>query len=278
MTVWLAVLMAAVALPVLATDPKPSDIFTALKAGNLPKAQQMIDQVLASHPNDARAHFVAAEVAARRGNFADARQQLARAEQIAPGLPNISTHAVSKLRAQLAKSVPLSSPNPAPRVNYPAPVQTPMRRDVHYRSFPSRWLFLLGGIALMWVLFARRASYRRYPGPVSGTIPMGGMGGGPVMGGPVVGGGGGVVSGLASGLAIGAGVAAGEELVHHMLDVGVRHSGGFIPDAGAAEAYQQQDYFNPNTDIGGNDFGFSNDSWGDSGDGGDFGGGGDDTG
>ena len=50
-------------------DPSAHQIFQAVSAGRLAEAQQMVDQVLRDHPRSGEAHFVAAEVYAREGDF-----------------------------------------------------------------------------------------------------------------------------------------------------------------------------------------------------------------
>ena len=62
----------------------------------------MIDQVLRDHPRSGDAHYVAAEVYAREGNLARARQELATAEQLKPGLPNADPASLQALRSELA--------------------------------------------------------------------------------------------------------------------------------------------------------------------------------
>jgi hypothetical protein len=63
----------------------------------------MMDQVLKAHPNSATAHFVEAELLAKQGKFVQAQAELARAEQIAPGLPKVDPKALSKLRTLLVE-------------------------------------------------------------------------------------------------------------------------------------------------------------------------------
>ena len=85
--------------PVLAqtADPTEHQIYEAAKAGHLDQAHQMVTQVLKDHPQSARAHFVAAEIYAREGNLGSAREELATAETIQPGLPKESPQAVLQL-------------------------------------------------------------------------------------------------------------------------------------------------------------------------------------
>lgn len=258
------VLLLACAGPALAqSDPTPQQVYEAARSGHLAEAQQMISQVLRDHPSSAEAHYVAAQVDARAGNRAEARQQLATAEQLKPGLPFLtSRESLRTLQAQLAEgprspafTVPYSRPRPAGG------------------GIPWGAIILVGaGIAVVWMVMRRRAAaYSQYSnGAVvpGGAPPPGyGPGYGPGMGS-------GIAGGLASGLAVGAGVVAGEELARHFLDSDRPVGNAIVPPAGAEEA-------NPNPDMGGNDFGVSDPgSWDDSaggGDsfGGDVGGGGD---
>src|SRR3569832_1556877 len=98
------VLALACAGPVLAqSSPTPHQVYEAVKAGQLAQADQMIKQALKEHPTSAKVHFVAAEVYAREGNFGAARQELATAETIAPGLPFENPRSVQELQRELAQ-------------------------------------------------------------------------------------------------------------------------------------------------------------------------------
>lgn len=263
--------LAAAAAPTLAADPTPHQVYEAARSGNLTEAQQMINQVLRDHPQSGEAHYVAAEVNARMGNLPLARQELATAQRLAPGLPFANQSSVQALQRQLQGG---NAGNTLFR-NEGAPT---------HRSFPWGWLLLLlGGLALLWSLLKRRAQqtvYRNYPpgtspstayGPGNPGYGPGGPGNmayGPGMAPGMPGRGSGLMGGLAGGLAAGAGLAAGEELIHRM---GNRNdpSGGAIPNAGASE--QEPD----NSNMGGSDFGLddSSGSWDDGSGGGDVGGG-----
>jgi hypothetical protein len=228
----------------------------------------MIDQVLVEHPRSARAHYVAAELAAREGKLGVARSELSQAEQLNPGLPFEKPQAVEALKAQLGERHATAlalAPQPAPQ-----------------HSFPWGPVLLLGGLVLfvVWLIRRRSAMPVQYPGGAysgavaGGPSPYGPGGGyGPGYGAPMGGGiGSGIAGGLASGLAVGAGVVAGEELAHHFLD-GDRHEG-----SGAQPVYNNEVPPPSNNDMGGNDFGMNDTSgWDDSGGGGfgDGGGGGD---
>ena len=266
----LAVLLLAVAAPVLAADPTADQIYQAAQAGRLGEAQQMIDQVLRDHPNSAKAHFIAAELDARVGDLPTAREQLAQAKQLDPSLHFASSHALNELGAQLGAISGSVQPG------YPA---TQAFAPEHRSSFPWGFVLAVGlGLAALWAILRARAASYAQPQVMPPAGPAYGQGYGPgyapgpgyppaypPTGGP------GLMGSLASGLAIGAGVAAGEELVHHLVDRPA--AGGYVPPAADLRDAPV------NGDMGGNDFGVSDPgSWdsggGDSGGGGDFGGGG----
>ncbi len=265
--------------PVLAAPAEPTvrEIYQATQSGHIAEAEQMVNQVLQDHPQSAKAHYVAAEVYARGGDFSIARREFNTAESLQPGLSFANPQSVAALRAELAQS------RFVPRAVQQAPYATYAPR-ARPRTGPS-WgaiLIVIGGVVLLWALVRRRMQptvYPPYPGqPMGGVGPMG-TGGGVVPPYPYGGGAGsGLMGSLGTGLAVGAGVAAGEELVRHML--GGSQGGGVIPPANAGEAI---DPSQANPDLGGQDFGVPDDgSWddgssggGDLGSGGDFGAGGD---
>jgi Tfp pilus assembly protein PilF len=82
-------------------EPTVSQIYQAFRSGHLEQAQRMLDQVLRDHPDSAKAHFVQAEIDAAEGHYELARAQLARAEQLKPGLPGVKPRAVQELKAKL---------------------------------------------------------------------------------------------------------------------------------------------------------------------------------
>jgi hypothetical protein len=247
-------------------DPSLAQIYDAASAGHLPQAQQMIAQVLRDHPQSGKAHYVAAELDARGGNIAAARQELARAEQLAPGLPFARPEAVRALTAEL------SQPGFRPEAGARAETAS---------HFPWGLVLVIGvAVVLVLMLLRRRmtapAVYTQYPqgtgaAGMPGPFGMPGAPGGMVMNPGIGMGGSGLGSNLASGLAVGAGLAAGEELVHHVLEPH-QGLGGVVP--GSAEPQWVPPEPTGNGDMGGNDFGVSDPgNWDDGGSGG---GGGDD--
>ena len=78
----------ACATPVFAADdPSAHQIYLAAQAGKFEEAQAMMDKVLRDHPNSGKAHFIQAELLAKQGRMIEAQPELAKAEQLAPGLP-----------------------------------------------------------------------------------------------------------------------------------------------------------------------------------------------
>lgn len=267
-----ALLVLACTLPALAADATSDQIYQALRSGNVATAQQMIAQVERDHPQSGKAHYVAAEVEARAGNYGLARQELQTAQSLEPGLPFANPRAVQQLEQQLGQK--------------PVAILAPRTIRAH-SSHLGLFLILIGAAVVLWLVLRRRAAamgYRQYPGQYPGSLPPGappgygptGYGPGGYPGGYMPGGGSGIMGSVASGLALGAGVAAGEELVQHMMGGGSSAGGGgLIPPA---QAGQMPD---PNADMGGNDFGLNDPgSWDDGSGGGgggwdDGGGGGD---
>jgi uncharacterized protein len=229
------------------TDPTVHQIYEAASSGHLNQAQQMIDQVLRDHPESAKAHYVQAELYAREGKPGLARSELARAEQLSPGLPKENPRSVAKLESELG---------------------TPQRADPTLSAarqstarFP--WgtvLILVLVVGVFFMLFRRRNSYPQYS-PTSGAPAAAGSNGpgsyGPGSS-PGAGGiGSTVAGGLAGGLAAGAGLVAGEALAHRFLDNG-RESAATSPPEFDRESGAV------NSDMGGEDFGVNDPgSWDD---------------
>lgn len=258
----LAVLVAAWgSVALAATDATPHQIYEAAQSGHMAEAQQMIEQVLRDHPQNAKAHFVAAELDARIGDFAAARQQLATAKQLDPTQAFTDARAMNELQRQLTGIR-----------NVPGPGADVFATPAHRSAVPWGLILILavGGFVL-WSFLRSRAQRQYAQGLGPNTLPPGnpgmqsGYGYGPGYPPP---GGSGLMGNLASGLAIGAGVAAGEELVRHVIDG--RSSGGSAADL--RDPAQNQD-------MGGADFGSSDSSsWGNDSSGGDSGGWGGDSG
>ncbi|HOE43863.1 MAG TPA: hypothetical protein PLB25_19875, partial [Rhodoferax sp.] len=91
------------------SGPSMSEIYAKAQAGKLDEAQVMVQQVLISHPNSAKAFFVQAELYSRQGKLDLARESLSTAEKYASGLPFVKPEALQTLRTQLASKPGLKS-------------------------------------------------------------------------------------------------------------------------------------------------------------------------
>jgi hypothetical protein len=294
----------ALAAPVFAAEPTVKEVYAAAQAGNYVEAQSMMDQVLKAHPNSASAHFVEAELLAKQGKFKAAEASLARAEQLAPGLPKVNPASVSKLRTLLAEGE-------KPRADYTQKQQPAGGGNNHASGgyangaspgggIPWGTILIFGGGLLGFIWLASRFMQRRAQQNTGGFDPAGynpgaqqpgyPPGGYPPQGGPQQGYpqpgygqpqgngmGSRIMGGLATGAALGAGLVAGEAIA--------RQFSGGSHDGGAANTdhprndivYDKPDELLRRDDMGGNNFGVSG-GWDDAGggDGGDSGGGGGD--
>lgn len=144
--VWAA---AAFGLAMAQPDPTLNQVYEAAQAGRIGQAQEMMKQVLRDHPKSRKAHYVEAELLARQKLFVQARQELATAETLAPGLPFARPSAVNALRSELSAATPAAR-DLGVRTADVAPVSSPAS------SFPWGWALGLGGIAAVLFLIMRQ--------------------------------------------------------------------------------------------------------------------------
>jgi hypothetical protein len=303
----------ALAAPVFAAEPTIQEVYAAANAGKYAEAQAMMDQVLAAHPKSANAHFVEAELLAKQGKFAAAQASLAKAEELAPGLPKVKPESVSKLRALLAEGQKLdysqkrsSNHSSGGGNNYGSGgyANAPQSSGIGWGG-----ILIIGAGLAGFIWLATRFMQRRQqqqplndgysptgynPGAAPGYAPGGvpqqpgygqagwGQQGGypqqpaqPGMGSRIMG-------GLATGAAVGAGIVAGEAIARQFTG---GHDSGNSGSNGLDQSRNDIVYDDPaarddllrRDDMGGNDFGVSGgwDDGGSGGGGGDSGGGGD---
>ena len=173
------------ALPALAqSEPTLKQIYDTAQSGQVDKAQTMVQQVLVLHPNSAKAHFVQAELYARQGRLPKARESLATAEKLAPGLPFAKSEGIQNLRAQLdgKGSAPAAKPPSGNSFGAATPAVPPAAST----SLPWGLILALGGAAIALVVFLIRRKPAQTFTPPSyanpGSHPAGMQGGG--LGGP----------------------------------------------------------------------------------------------
>lgn len=245
------------AMPTYAADEiSIHDVYQAAEAGNMSKAQAMMEQVLRDHPESAKAHYVEAELLAKQGKLAAAAAELSTAERLKPGLPFEKPQAVQALKTVIAGH----SAEPSN-----------VRQQANESGFGFGSVLLVLAL-IAFIFFVGRAMGRRsnpvvYPANNGGNSGQQPYGNGAPMGGPVGGMGGGmgsgILGGLATGAALGAGMVAGQELMHHFTD-GDKSNSGMVNDANAADSWADTN------DMGGNDFGMTDSSSWDDGGGGDW--------
>ena len=276
------------------SEPTLKQIYDTAQAGQLDKAQTMVQQVLVLHPNSAKAHFVQAELFARQGQLPKAREALAAADKLAPGLPFAKSEAIQSLRAQLdAKGSPPAVKN-QPGSSFGA--VTPAKPPAAPANLPWGLILLGGGAAIALVVFLIRrkpaqtftppAPYAN-PGSNGSAMPGGGLNGpqtfgmgsgaapgtpaygqpqgypqgqapGQPYGQPPAGGGmgGRLAGGLATGLAVGAGMMAAQAIGKTLT--GNNENGNRAADGGGNNNNQQPLSNNANNGPGNNDMGGQN--------------------
>ena len=280
-------------------EPTLNQVYEAARSGKLDQAQVMMQQVLVAHPGSAKAHYVQAELFAKQGKTDKAREALASAEKIAPGLPFAKTDAVQNLRSQLNGNTPAASSNKGGSSsggNFNRAVTTPAAAATA-SSFPWGVALALGGAAIgLGIYMSRNKATAAQGAPAYGLSPGqqgGGLGGQPGFGmgsgmpqaygnqppaygqpgfgqpaQPGMGLGGRVAGGLAAGLAVGAGVMAAQAIGKSLMG-GNEHTAS---DNSGSNYQPTADH----NDLGGQNFGVADSSsWDDSSSLADSGGGGD---
>jgi hypothetical protein len=257
----------------------------------------MMQQVLVAHPGSAKAHFVQAELFARQGKAALARESLATAEKLTPGLAFAKPEAVAALRSQLAGKGNAASNGGA--ITHRAAQMAPPAAPAS--TFPWGLALALGGGAIAFFIYRQRkkeptamamppsayANQSPMQSPMQGNLngqqgfgmansnPQGmnqaygqqqgngmnqGMNQGYGQQQQGNGMGGRIMGGLATGLAVGAGVMAAQAIGKSLM--GNDAPAGHQPNNAANGG---QDNLAGNNDMGGQNFGLNDtSSWDDS--------------
>lgn len=269
-------------------DPTVDQIYQTARSGQLPQARSMIDQVVRNHPDSGKAHYVRAEIAARQGDAAVARQDLAEAERLSPGLPFARPEAAQALRAQVQALESRGTTTGTSRMGGPgdaAPEPASTAPGLPWGKLLVGAAVVLGVMALVRRRRSAVAGDGMFTSPTAGpVVSSGGMpapGAAPGMspqgpygpGGYPQGGGMGssLGRGLATGLAVGAGAVAAQEIGHRILhgrDGQVLHDPSQDPGGLSGDLSR---FDGPNPDMGGQDFGLQDTGSWDSGGGSDGG-------
>ena len=250
--------------------PSAGDVQAAVKSGDYPKAETMMQEVVAAKPQSAKAHYLYAEILAHDAKFTDAAAQARQARELDPALSFTTDPEKFKSferlleREQAGPAVATQAPAPATRVNT-APAVPPQAAS---SGIPG-WVWVGGFAILAFVIF--RAISRRAMANNMATAGYANQGGGygmnPGMPQPGYGPGYGAAPGaggglLRTGLAAAGGVAGGM-LLERMLE-GNRHdenpgnnygSQGGSFDNGSSQAASELENRSIDFGSGGNDWG-----------------------
>ena len=205
--------------------PSTSDVQAAVKSGDYPKAETMMQEVVAAKPQSAKAHYLYAEILAHDAKFTDAAAQARQARELDPTLAFASDPEKFKsferlLQREQAPAAAPQAPAPVNHVNMaPAIQQQPQQQPAG--GVPG-WVWV-GGLAIVAFLIFRAISRRAMANNLgNANVAQGGYGMNPGMQQPGYGPGYGTAPGaggglLRTGLAAAGGVAGGM-LLERMLE------------------------------------------------------------
>jgi hypothetical protein len=242
-------------------EPTLPEVYQAIEAGQLAKADAMMQEVLRNHPNSGKAHYIASELYLKEGKLDAARNAFVQAEHLAPGLPFAQPESVQRLQAQLRTGA--------------VPAQVNTGASSIFTS-PIFWILIAILIAgVVFFLRSRQQPVQVYNAPTANG-PYPGAPGTPgayppaYPGAPAAGMGSGLLGSLATGAALGAGMVAGEALASHLMGGGQHANPGSVNNDFNQVAGPAPDApnFGVNDASSWDDGGSS--SWDDSGGGGDF--------
>jgi hypothetical protein len=254
------VLSLAAFTTVVVAQPTVKEIYQTAQTDKQ-QALSMINEVIRSHPNSARAYYIQSELLLQSGKKAEARASFVKSQQLDPNLSFAKPESVTRLRDALG----IKKPN-----------STGLNIDNDRLILWGCGILLVVLIAIM---FMRRKkeevpdyvrSYNLQPRPItpfnqnpaaSSTAPGAAQPQPVAQAAPAAGGG--MMGSLAQGAAIGVGVAAGATLANHLLN------GNKASAAPAETSAPQPSYvptYTPDQDFGvqdsGGDWGGSDDSGG----------------
>lgn len=198
-----------VAVPAWAT-PTETAVQAQIQKGRYDEAESMMAQVLAAKPDSPKAHYLYAQILAKRGRLDMARQHAAKARQLDPSIGFTTRARFESFERRIASNAPGTVATPTAQLQSELTMMAPADRRVaqaqaaeearaeermtHLRSTASWWPWVLG-IGLGWWLLrrmGRRTAQRRMaatgwsgPGPAAGpsrgpgwgTVGMAGLGG-----------------------------------------------------------------------------------------------------
>ena len=162
--------------------PSTQDVQGAVNAGDYPRAEQMMQEVVAAKPQSARAHYIYAEILAHQAKFDEAARQANEAQRLDPALGFTDPQRFRNFEQLLQREQRGGAA--APRVVDRTGL-APTPAVAHAGGGVPGWVWV-GGLALViflvWRMVSRRALAQAVPAPAYG----GGYGAAPGYGAPVV--------------------------------------------------------------------------------------------
>ena len=159
--------------------PTVDDVSAAARAGDYPKAESLVREVIAAKPQSARAHYILAEILSKEHKFVDASTEAHQAQDIDPSLKFAGDpQKFRTFEGELAREQ--ARPAAAPTVA-PMRIDAPMAPAVPVQAASSGipgWVWI-GGVAVVLFLVFRAVSRRAVANNLAGAgyAPQGGYGG-----------------------------------------------------------------------------------------------------
>jgi len=238
----------------VAALPRVEDVQDAVRRSDYPAAENLVREVLGEKPENAKAHYLLAEILAHEGRIVEAKRQAEMARQYDPQISFTSPERFRQFEARLGTASDARKAAPDRRAPAAAAADSPFGGG-------SLWLLLLVGAGVVWFVLRRRNAAPRYgsygnandatfntqgyppgapgyppgqgypPGAYPPNYPRGGVG-----------------SSVAAGLG---GIATGM-LAEHLIEgaMGRHHEAGNLPDATHADQPSADSFHDQPIDFG----------------------------
>jgi hypothetical protein len=159
--------------------PTVDEVAAADRAGDYPKAESMVREVIAAKPQSARAHYILAEILSKEHKFADASAEARQAREIDPSLKFTDPQKFRTFESELAReqAAPAAPVQVAPTRMNTAPAAPVAPVQAAGGGIPG-WVWV-GGIVLILFLVFRSVSRRAMASNLAangGYAPQGGYG------------------------------------------------------------------------------------------------------
>lgn len=143
--------------------PRVEDVQSAVNRGDYPAAESMVREVLGAKPENAKAHYLLAEILAHEGRIVEATRQAAMARQYDPQIRFTSPERFAQFEARLAKATPGHG-------GVPAQTTPP---DSALGGATGTWVLLALGIGAAFLFLRRRNAPANYGNPGNYGAPAG---------------------------------------------------------------------------------------------------------